>query len=60
MLVVQSSRAGSGRVAELSGLRKAGILTADTLNPQKARILLSFALSATDDPAEIAGIFATC
>ena len=60
VVVVQSSRAGSGRVAELSGLRKAGILTADTLNPQKARILLSFALSATDDPAEIARIFATC
>lgn len=58
VVVMQSTRA-SGRVNALSGLRKAGILPADNLNPQKARILLAFALTVTDDPAEIARIFAT-
>ena len=57
--VVQSTRAGSGRVAELSSLRDAGILPADNLNPQKARVLLSLALSVTSEPAEIARIFAS-
>ncbi|MEM7742668.1 MAG: asparaginase [Pseudomonadota bacterium] len=57
--VVQSTRAGSGRVAQLSRISEAGILAADNLNPQKARILLSMALSVTDDPAEITRIFAT-
>ena len=59
VVVMQSTRAGSGRVNLLSGLRSAGILPADNLNPQKARILLGYALSVTDDPAEIARIFAT-
>ncbi|MBB95950.1 MAG: L-asparaginase [Rhodobacteraceae bacterium] len=57
--VIQSTRAGSGRVANLSGLRNTGILPGDNLNPQKARILLAFALSVTEDPTEIARIFAT-
>ncbi|MEM6488932.1 MAG: asparaginase [Pseudomonadota bacterium] len=54
-----SSRAGSGRVVALTPLREAGILAADTLNPQKARILLQCALAAGMDRAAMADAFAT-
>lgn len=57
VIVVQSSRAGSGRAALGTKLREPGNLAADNLNPQKARILLSLALSVTDDPAEIKRMF---
>jgi len=57
--VLQSSRAGSGRIFRSKRLTDAGILAADNLNPQKARILLALALSRTSDPAEIARMFAT-
>lgn len=57
--VVQSSRAGSGRIYRSQRLTEAGILAADNLNPQKARILLALALTKTSDPVEIARIFAT-
>jgi L-asparaginase len=55
--VVQSSRAGSGRIYRSKRLSDAGVLAADNLNPQKARLLL--ALTHTSDPTEIARIFAT-
>jgi L-asparaginase len=35
------------------------LLIADNLNPQKARILLSLALTRLQDPAEITRIFRT-
>ncbi|HSI02631.1 MAG TPA: asparaginase [Reyranella sp.] len=57
--VVQSSRAGSGRIYRSKRLTDAGILAADNLNPQKARILLALALTRTSDPVEIARMFAT-
>lgn len=57
--VVQCSRAGSGRIFRGKRLAEAGILAADNLNPQKARILLALALTRTSDPVEIARIFAT-
>lgn len=57
--VMQSTRAGSGRVFRGKRLREAGILSADNLNPQKARILLALALTVTRDPAEIERIFLT-
>lgn len=57
--MVQSTRAGSGRVVGLTRLREAGIIPADNLNPQKARILLSLALTVTEDPTQIERIFAT-
>jgi len=59
VVVVQCTRAGSGRVPPTTRLKEAGFLLADNLNPQKARILLSLALTVTDDPQEIARIFAT-
>lgn len=59
VVVVQATRAGSGRVFHGTRLRDAGFLVADNLNPQKARILLAFALSVTQKPEEIARIFRT-
>lgn len=59
VVVVSSSRAGSGRVFHPQRSRDAGFLAADNLTPQKARILLSLALSETTDKQEIARIFAT-
>lgn len=57
--VVQSTRAGSGRVFRGRHMRELGFLSADNLNPQKARILLALALTRTSDPDGIAAIFET-
>ncbi len=58
IVVVQSSRAGSGRVIDDKvAIRDAGFLAADSLTPQKARILLMMALTVTSEPAEIRRIF---
>lgn len=59
VVVVQSTRAGSGRTFRGTRMREAGFLIADNLTPQKARILLALALSVTDDPAEIERMFHT-
>jgi L-asparaginase len=59
IVIVQASRAGSGRVALRRYLDQQGMVAADNLNPQKARILLMMALTrATDIPA-IRQMFAT-
>jgi L-asparaginase len=55
--VVQSTRAGSGRVFPTTRLREAGFIPGDNLTPQKARVLLSLALTVTRDPGEIERIF---
>jgi L-asparaginase len=55
--VVQSTRAGSGRTFRNTRLRDAGILIADNLNPQKARILLALALTVAREAAEIERMF---
>ena len=57
VIVARSSRTGSGRVG--SGRPRGGSVSADDLNPQKARILLMLALTVTDEPAEIQRIFNT-
>jgi L-asparaginase len=57
IVIVQSSRAGSGRVAPRRYLDEAGMVAADNLNPQKARILLMLALARTSDVAEIRRMF---
>ena len=59
VVVVQSTRAGSGRVFHSARLRDADILVADNLLPQKARLLLALALTRGSDPVEIARIFGT-
>jgi L-asparaginase len=57
VVVVQSTRAGSGRTFRGTRLRDAGFLIADNLSPQKARILLLLALTVTRNPDEIARMF---
>jgi len=59
IVVVQCSRAASGRVGRRRYLREAGIMAGEDFSPQKARILLMLALTRTSDPAEIAAIFAS-
>jgi L-asparaginase len=60
VVVVQSSRVGSGRVAAMSGLRATpGAVTADNLTPQKARVLLMLGLTLTTDTRELQRIFNT-
>ena len=59
LVVVQSTRAGSGVVPATTRLAELSILSADNLTPQKARILLALALTQTRDPAAIAAFFAT-
>lgn len=56
--VVQSSRAGSGRVPHRKALIPRGFVSADNLTPQKARVLLMVALAHTTDTEELRRIFA--
>jgi L-asparaginase len=57
--VMVSTRAGSGVALDSAKLRPMGVLSADNLNPQKARLLLALALTVTREPDEIRRIFAT-
>ena len=57
VIVVQSTRAGSGRTFKSTRLQKSGFLIADNLNPQKARLLLALALTVTRNPDDVARIF---
>lgn len=57
VLVVQSSRAGSGRVLRREREHEQGIVVADNLNPQKARVLAILALTVTDDPEQVQRFF---
>jgi len=59
VVIMQSTRAGSGVIHQGARLKELGFLTSDNLNPQKARLLLALALTKTQDPAEIVRIFAT-
>ncbi len=59
-VVVQCSRAFSGRVAPRRRLRQSGIVAGEDFSPQKARILLMLALTKTTDIAAIQQIFQTC
>ena len=57
-VLVRSSRTGNGRVVAHEEYDRMGFIPADTLNPQKARILLMLALTKTNDLKEINRIFA--
>lgn len=57
VLVVLSSRAGSGRVLPRTSLRAQGFVVADNLNPQKARVLAMLALTRTGDVADVQRMF---
>jgi L-asparaginase len=56
-VLVRSSRTGNGRVVSQQQYDSMRMIPADTLNPQKARILLMLALTRTTDPAEIKRMF---
>ncbi|HYU77633.1 MAG TPA: asparaginase [Vicinamibacterales bacterium] len=57
-VLVRSSRVGNGRVLSSREDDEMGMIPADTLNPQKARILLMLALTKTRDLKEIKRMFA--
>jgi L-asparaginase len=59
IVVVQCSRAASGRVAPRRKLREVGIVAGEDFSPQKARILLMLMLTQTRDVAEIQKAFQT-
>ncbi len=59
VVVVLATRVGSGRAFASRPMREAGLISADNLTPQKARILLALALTRTSDPARLREIFAT-
>jgi len=59
VLTVISSRAGSGRVLRRASMVEAGIIAADNLNPQKARVLAMLALTVTRDPEAVQRVFDT-
>jgi L-asparaginase len=54
---VRSNRTGNGRVVAREEYDSMGMIPADTLNPQKARILLMLALTKTSDLKEINRMF---
>ena len=56
-VLVRSSRTGNGRVIGRKEYDELGYIPADTLNPQKARILLMLALTRTGDISEIRRMF---
>lgn len=55
--VIMSSRAGSGRVLRRASMREEGIVAADNLNPQKARVLTMLALTRSEDPGTLQAFF---
>jgi L-asparaginase len=59
MLMCLCSRIAGGRVVRSPGLKRKGFVAADNLQPWKARILLSLALTRTTDADEIQRMFDT-
>ena len=56
-VLVRSSRVGNGRVVAREEYDSMGLIPADSLNPQKARILLMLALTKTNNLEEIKRMF---
>ncbi|HEY2979073.1 MAG TPA: L-asparaginase, partial [Burkholderiaceae bacterium] len=61
LIIVRSARVGTGLVARNGEVDddKLDFVVSDTLNPQKARILLMLALTRTSSTQEIQRMFAT-
>lgn len=57
VLVCLCSRVASGRVVRSPGLARRGFVAGDNLQPWKARILMSLALTRTQDPTDIQRMF---
>ena len=58
VVVVQCSRAASGRVAPRRRLKETGFVAGEDFSPQKARILLTLMLTKTSDVGAIQAAFA--
>jgi L-asparaginase len=56
-VLVRSNRTGNGRVVGQEAYDKMGMIPADNLNPQKARVLLMLAITRTRDLREIKRMF---
>jgi L-asparaginase type II len=56
-VVVQSSRVGEGRIVRGNNWYESGMIVADNLSPQKAALLLTLALTKTDNLDEIQRMF---
>jgi L-asparaginase len=59
VLMCLASRVAAGRVARSPGLAQRGFVASDNLQPWKARLLLSLALTQTDNAGEIQRMFDT-
>ena len=59
VIVVLSTRTGSGNTSYNGEAKNKNFITSDNLNPQKARILLMLALQKTSDKAQIQKFFDT-
>src|SRR5204862_8233613 len=57
VLMCLCSRVASGRVVRSPGLKKRGFVAGDNLPPWKARLLLSLALTRTNDADDIQRMF---
>ena len=57
VIVVATTRTGTGRVLQTRSRTEEGIIPGDNLTPQKARILLQLALTQTSDPVQIKRMF---
>ncbi|MFD1953334.1 type II asparaginase [Paenibacillus thailandensis] len=57
VIIARSTRTGSGTVSLSGGDAERNFVTTDSLNPQKARILLMLALTKTSDAAKIQQYF---
>jgi L-asparaginase len=57
IVIVRSARVGEGRVIRDDNWQEPGMVAADNLNPQKAALLLTLALTVTADADEIQGLF---
>jgi L-asparaginase len=57
VVVVRSTRVGEGRVLRDDNWQEPGLVAADNLNPQKAAVLLSLALTRTSHPDEVQRMF---
>jgi L-asparaginase len=55
--VARSTRVGSGVVTHKASDDTDGFVSADSLNPQKARVLLMLSLTKTNDPKKIQAYF---
>ena len=56
-VVVRSARVGEGRVLSDSAWHEPNMVAADNLSAQKAAVLLSLALTRTNDPDDIQRMF---